>query len=43
MHVARTGEKRNIYWFWWEKLNHKGILGNTVVDGRIILKWILKK
>jgi hypothetical protein len=28
-----TGEKINVYWFWWENLNYKRILGNLGVGG----------
>jgi hypothetical protein len=29
--------------FWWENLRERDCLGDTFVDGRIILRWIFKK
>jgi hypothetical protein len=29
--------------FWWGDLREGDHLGNRVVDGRIVLKWIFKK
>jgi hypothetical protein len=37
------GEKRGAYRFWWGDLREGGHLGDTGVDGRIILKRIFKK
>jgi hypothetical protein len=30
-------------WFWWDDLREGNHLKDLSVDGRIILKWILKK
>jgi hypothetical protein len=38
--VTHTGEKRNVYWAFVGKCKRKRSLGN---NGRIVLKWILKK
>jgi hypothetical protein len=40
-HIYRGEEMRTV--FWWENLKDRGHLENLVVDGRIILKCILKK
>jgi hypothetical protein len=40
-HVWETGEVRTA--FWWGDLRKIDHLEDLVVDGRIILKWILKK
>jgi hypothetical protein len=29
--------------FWWGNLNERDHLGDTGVDGRIILRWIFRK
>jgi len=29
--------------FWWENLKQRDHLGDSGVDGRIILRWILRK
>ena len=29
--------------FWWRKLKERDQLEDIVIDGRIILKWILQK
>ena len=42
-HVALMGERRGIYWVWWGNLSERGDLGDSSVDGRIILRWIFRK
>jgi len=42
-HVARMGENKNTYRFGWENLKEKDYLKDVDIDGRTILKWILKK
>jgi len=37
------GEKRTCTGFWWENLREIDHLGDPGVDGRIILRWILRK
>ena len=41
-HVARTGERRGAYRGLWANLMERDRLGDTGVDGRIILQWIFK-
>ena len=41
--VACMGERRVYIGFWWEKLRETDHLGDSSVDGRIILRWILRK
>ena len=36
-----TGGAYNV--FWWENVRERGHGGDTGVDGRIILRWILRK
>jgi hypothetical protein len=40
-HVARMGEGRNLYRFWWESLKDKDHLRDQGVDGRMGSKWAL--
>jgi hypothetical protein len=41
-HVA-LWERREVYiGFWWGNLGKRGHLGKPGVDGRIILRWILR-
>jgi hypothetical protein len=42
-HVAHVGERRVIYWYWWVNLRERDHVENPIVDGLIILKWIVKK
>jgi hypothetical protein len=38
------GERGKAYTgFWWENLRERDHLGDPVVDGRIILRWIFRK
>jgi hypothetical protein len=41
--VARMGEERGCTWCWWGKLRERGRWGDPDVDGRIILRWMLRK
>jgi hypothetical protein len=36
-HVARMGERRGVYKFWWVSLRERDHLGEPGVDGMIIL------
>jgi len=42
-HVARMGERRVVYRVLVGKTEGKRRLGDPGVDGRIILRWILRK
>jgi hypothetical protein len=42
-HVARLGERRVAYRVCWENVRETDQLEGLGLDGRIILKWILKK
>jgi len=38
------GERKEVYTgFWWGNLRERDHLGDTGVDGRIILRWIFRK
>jgi len=37
-HVARVGESRGVYWFWWGNLSERGHLEDIGVEERTILK-----
>ena len=39
---AYGGEERRIE-FWWGNMRETDHLGNSYVDGRIILRWIFRK
>jgi hypothetical protein len=42
-HVARMGDMRHAYRFWWGDLMEGNRLEGPGVDGRVILKCVLKK
>ena len=42
-HVARTGQRRDVYRVWVGKPEGKRPPGDPGVDGRIILRWIFRK
>jgi hypothetical protein len=42
-HVARMGERRGAYRVWWGNLRERDHLEGLGVDGRVMLKWPLKK
>jgi hypothetical protein len=41
--VARNEEKKNVYPFWWGNMKERGHLEYLDIDGKVILKRILKK
>jgi hypothetical protein len=42
-HVARMGPKEAYTGFWWGNLREREHLGDSGVDGRVILRWIFRK
>jgi hypothetical protein len=42
VHIARIGKREVHTGFWWGDVREGDHLGDPGVDGRIILKWILK-
>jgi hypothetical protein len=42
-HVAHMGEREVHTGLWWGHLRDRDHLGDPGIDGRIILKWTLKK
>jgi hypothetical protein len=42
-HVAHMGKKEGCTGCWWGNLRERGYWGDPDVDGRIILRWILRK
>ena len=42
-HVARVGERRAYAGFWWGNLRERDHLEDPGIDGKIILRWILRK
>jgi hypothetical protein len=42
-HVARVGEERKVYKFWWESPKERDHLEDRGVDGRMGLEWILRE
>jgi len=41
-HVAHMGERRGLYKVLLERTDGRNHLEDLVIDGRIILKWVLK-
>ena len=41
-YVARMGERRGVYRSWWGNLKERNDMEDPAVDGRIILRWILR-
>jgi hypothetical protein len=37
------GERRGVSVFWWENTRERDHLGDSGVDGKIILRWISRK
>ena len=42
-HVARRGRRQAFIGFWWGNRKERDHLGESAVDGRIILRWIFRK
>ena len=42
-HVARMGERRGVYRVWWGNLRERYHLGDPGLDGKIIIRLILRK
>jgi hypothetical protein len=42
-HVERAGSGDVLTWFWWENMRERDYLEYVGVDGRIVLKGIVKK
>jgi hypothetical protein len=43
-HVAHNGGRRDVHTgLWWGNLKEEYCWGDKGIDGRIILKWMLKK
>jgi hypothetical protein len=42
-HVAYMREMRSAYNIWSEKLKERDHIEDLVIEGRIVLKWILEK
>jgi len=42
-HVGRIGERRGLYRVLWGDLKERDHLGDPDLDGRILLRWILRK
>jgi len=42
-HIARMGERRGVYRFWWGNLRERDDLGDPGVNGSIILRRIFRK
>lgn len=43
MHVARMGERGYTYRVWWQNLKERNLLENLGLDGKVILKRMLKE
>ena len=41
--MARVGEGRGVYRFWWGNLRERDYLGDPGADERITLRWIFRK
>jgi hypothetical protein len=41
--VACIGERRGVYRVWWGNLKETDHMGDQVVDGRVLLRWIFRK
>jgi hypothetical protein len=41
-YITCMGEKRSVYRVWWGNLRERNHLDDAVVDGSIILKWIVR-
>jgi len=37
------GERRDIYMVWWGNLRERDNLGDPVLDGMILLRWVFRK
>jgi hypothetical protein len=42
-HVARIGERRDVYRVWWGDLRERDHLEDPGIDGRRIFRWIFGK
>jgi hypothetical protein len=42
-HEARMGREKACKWIWWGNLRERDHWEDPVVDGRIILRWIIRK
>jgi hypothetical protein len=42
-HVANVGRGQVYTGFWWGNLRKRDHLGDPVIDGRIILRWVFRK
>ena len=42
-HVARLGDRRGAYRFWWGVVRERGHSKELSIHGRIVLKWIYNK
>jgi hypothetical protein len=42
-HVARMGRREACTGFWWGNLREKDQWGDPGVDGRVVLRWLVRK